>query len=185
MQVLLCRIADVRYALALADVDEVVRAAAVTPLPGAPPVILGLLDLRGAPVPVLDARRRFGHPERPLDPAERFVVARAGARRVALRVDAADGVAELDPALVEDPRRHVPLARHVAGVAALPDGLVLVHDVATFLAAAEAEALTEALAAAGLPADGVPDAGVPHAGVPDDDRPNAAAPADGDRTVRA
>lgn len=145
MDVLLCRIDDTRYAVPARDVEEVVRAAAVTPVPGAPAVILGLLDLRGAPVPVLDARRRFGHPTRALDPSERFVVARAGARRVALRVDAVDALQPVDPADVEDPRRHVPTARHVAGVIALPDGLALIHDVATFLSAAEQASLDEAM----------------------------------------
>lgn len=147
MHVLLCRIDDVRYALRLQDVVEVVRAAAVVPIPGAPPVVLGLLDLRGEPVPVLDARRRFGHPMRALHPDEHFVVARAGDRPVALRVDRADTLGTLDEAALEDPRRHVVGARHVDGVVALDDGLVLLHDVRTFLAATEADALDEALRA--------------------------------------
>lgn len=157
MRVLTFTIAGVRYGVAADVVDEVVRAAAPTPLPGAPSVVLGLLDVRGAPVPLLDARRRFGHPPRPLDPDEQFVIARlAGgpdARRVALRVDRAEALVEVDPAAIEDPRRHVASAApQVAGVVALDDGLLLVHDVARFLAAAEAEALEAALAEAGTDA---------------------------------
>ena len=147
MHVLLCRIDAVRYALPVRDVLEVVRAAAVVPVPGAPPVVLDLLDLRGRPVPVLDARRRFGHAPRALHPDERFVVARAGERQVALRVDATETLATIDDAALEDPRRHVVGARHVEGVVALDDGLVLLHDVRTFLAATEAAALDEVVAA--------------------------------------
>lgn len=149
MHVLLCRIDGVTYALRTADVDEVVRAAAVVPVPGAPDVVLGLLDLRCAPVAVLDARRRFGHLPRPLMASERFVVARAAGRRVALRVDAVETIATLDDAAIEDPRRHAVGARHVEGVVSLDDGLVFVHDVTRFLAATEAEALDAALAAQG------------------------------------
>jgi purine-binding chemotaxis protein CheW len=154
MDVLLCRIDGVTYALRTTDVVEVVRAAAVVPVPGAPDVVLGLLDLRGAPVAVLDGRRRFGHPPRSIDPTERFVVAQAADRRVALRVDAAESIATLDEAAIEDPARHAVGARHVEGVVALGDGLVLVHDVTRFLAATEAEALDAALAAQGARGDG-------------------------------
>ena len=149
LTLVVCAIDGVRYAVRAADVVEVVRAAALVPLPGAPDVILGLLDLRGVPVPVLDARRRFGHPPRALDPAERFVVADAGARRVALRVDHALALVEVDASAVEDPRRHVAGVAQVAGVVALADGLLLIHDVVGFLSAAEAEALDRAAASAG------------------------------------
>lgn len=146
--VVVCRIDATRYGVPAADVEEIVRAAAVTPLPGAPAVILGLLNLRGAPVPVLDARRRFGHPARALDPGEQFVIARAGGRRVALRVDAAESLLEVAADAIDDPRRHVAAVAHVAGVVALDDGLLLVHDVAHFLSRAEAESLDAAGGAA-------------------------------------
>jgi purine-binding chemotaxis protein CheW len=157
--IVVCRIEAVRYGVRAADVEEIVRAAAVTPLPGAPAVILGLLNLRGAPVPVLDARRRFGHPARALHPDEQFVVARAGgmgaaARRVALRVDGAEALVEVPAGAIEDPRRHVATAAHVEGVVALDDGLLLIHDVARFLARAEAESLDAALDAASSAATG-------------------------------
>lgn len=147
MHVLLCRIDDVTYAVRIADVEKVVRAAAVVPVPGAPDVVMGLLDLRGSPVVVLDARRRFGHESRPLVPSDRFVVARAAGRRIALRVDAAESIVTLDEAAVDDPRRHAVGARHVEGVVSLDDGLVFVHDVARFLEATEADALDAALTA--------------------------------------
>lgn len=149
MEVLLFRVAGERYGVDAAAVRSVVRAVAVSRLPGAPPVIEGVIDFRGEVVPVLALRRRFGFPDRPLHPDDVFVVARVGARSVALWVDAAPGLASLDPARVQPAAGVVAHPGYVAGVAKLPDGLLLLHDLATFLSAAEADRLDAALSAGG------------------------------------
>lgn len=138
-----------RYGLDARGVREVARAVAVSRLPGAPPVVSGVVDVRGTLVAVFDLRRRFGLPPREADPDEHLVIARAGARTVALRVDRVLGLESTGEAPLADPRDAVPSARHVAGVARLPDGTTVVLDLAAFLSAAEAESLAEALAAAG------------------------------------
>ena len=58
--VILLRVAGGEYALPLGCVVEVVRMAALTPAPGGPGHVLGLLDLRGRVVPVMDLRTRLG-----------------------------------------------------------------------------------------------------------------------------
>jgi purine-binding chemotaxis protein CheW len=133
------------YGLPTADVRELVRAVAITPLPNAPSVIEGVVNVRGQVLPVLDVRARFRLPAKPLDPSDHFIVASAGARGVILRVDRASHLALIDEASVQSPQTLGPGGTYVAGVAKLPDGLVLIHDVATFLSAAEAASLDEAL----------------------------------------
>jgi purine-binding chemotaxis protein CheW len=126
-------------------VRELVRAVAITPLPHAPSVIEGVVDVRGCVLPVLDVRARFGLPARPLDPSDHFIVASAGPRGVILRVDRATHLALVDEASVQTPQTLGPSAIYVAGVAKLEGGLVLIHDLTTFLSAAEAASLDEAL----------------------------------------
>lgn len=145
-QILLVRVGGERYGIPLEALREIVRAVAITPLPGAPRVVEGVIDVRGQVVPVLNLRRRFGHPEKPLDPSERIVLVHAGERSAALRVDEAEGLAVLAPGAVEDARAVTPGAEHVAGVAKLADGVVLIHDPAAFLSQAEAAVLDEAMA---------------------------------------
>jgi purine-binding chemotaxis protein CheW len=58
--VILLRVQGREYALPLGCVVEVVRMAALAPVPGGPPHVLGLLDLRGRVVPVLDLHARLG-----------------------------------------------------------------------------------------------------------------------------
>ena len=136
-----------RYGLPIVDVRELVRAVMITPLPNAPAVIEGVVNVRGLVLPVLNVRARFRLPARPLDPSDHFIVASAGPRRVILHVDGATHLALVDEASVQPPETLGPSGTYVAGVARLEDGLVLIHDLATFLSAAEAASLDEALRA--------------------------------------
>src|SRR5579884_1363240 len=134
-----------RYGVAAADVEEVVRAVLPTPLPGAPEVVEGVINLRGRVVPVFDLRRRFRLPPRPVEPGDHLIVGRAAGRRVVLRVDRAEGLVRLEASDLEAARGVVPGAEYISWVARLPDDLVLVHDLGTFLTRAEEEALRGAL----------------------------------------
>ena len=58
--VILLGVGEREFALPLGCVVEVVRMAALTPAPGAPGHVLGLLDLRGRVVPVIDLRPSWG-----------------------------------------------------------------------------------------------------------------------------
>ncbi|RKH73523.1 purine-binding chemotaxis protein CheW [Corallococcus interemptor] len=151
-EVLLFTLERQRYGLPVEDVRELVRAARLTPLPQAPDVVEGLLNLRGDLLPVLDLRRRFRHPARALSPMDHFIVASAGGRRVAMRVDRAEGLHAVTAAEWDPSPRELPGVGFVAGAAKLPDGLVLVHDLRAFLSEAEALQLDTALGALPEPA---------------------------------
>jgi len=140
-------LAGQRFALRLADVDEVVRACALQALPKAPSPICGVLNVRGEIVPVLDLRRRFELTAKTLEPSDYFVLARLPARRVGLLVDRVIGIETLS-VLPIAAAPNLPLRlEYVAGVAAVADGVVLIHDLATFLDHAETELLEGALRA--------------------------------------
>ncbi|MGM0632459.1 MAG: chemotaxis protein CheW [Pseudomonadota bacterium] len=53
-------LAEENYALSAASVNEVLRHSEITPVPGAPGFVLGIINLRGDVVTVVDARRVFG-----------------------------------------------------------------------------------------------------------------------------
>jgi purine-binding chemotaxis protein CheW len=144
--VLLFELAEQRFALRLADVLEVVRAVALRPLPNAPAVVEGLIDVRGDIVPVLDIRARFGLPAKALALTDHFVLGSAGQRRVALRVDRATDMARVPILDMQDAINLPRGVAHVAGIASLPDGLLLVNDLPSFLFALESEQLDTALA---------------------------------------
>ena len=68
------------YALPSSIVKEVLRAFSATPLPNAPPMVEGLLNVRGEIIPLVNLRRRMGLPERPLSLTDHFIVAHDGNR---------------------------------------------------------------------------------------------------------
>jgi len=147
LEILVFEVGGQRYGLPTVDVRELVRAVAITPLPNAPTVIEGVVNVRGRVLPVLDVRARFRLPAKALDPSDHFIVASAGPRGVILRVDRATHLALVDEASVQPPQTLGPSATYVAGVAKLDGGLMLIHDLMTFLSAAEAASLDEALSA--------------------------------------
>ncbi|WP_275423375.1 chemotaxis protein CheW [Geomonas subterranea] len=122
-----------RYALKLDQVTRVIRAAALTPVPHAPDIVLGVLDLQGEVIPVINLRRRFRLPERNIGCEDQFVVARTGRLALALHVDATEGVCELAAGALLPADDIVPGTGYLAGVTRTADGLVLIHDLDTLL----------------------------------------------------
>lgn len=117
------------YALPVDDVLEIADYGEVAPVPGAPESILGVRNLRGQVLPVVDLARVLGLPPGPA--AERMVVAESGGRRAGLAVDSVDDVEELGEAgePAESP--------HLSGAVLSGGALVGVVEVASVLASIE------------------------------------------------
>ena len=134
-----------QYALRLEAVERVVRAAAITPLPKTPDIILGILDIQGEIVPVIDVRKRFRLPAREIRPSDQFIIARTRSLKVALLVDASQSVVEEAVAGHITPDDFMSDMEYVAGVTRNEDGLVLIHDLDKFLSLEEEKLLLEAM----------------------------------------
>jgi purine-binding chemotaxis protein CheW len=70
-------IGDNRYALAAAFISRVLAMAAITPLADAPPGVIGLLNLHGNILPVVDPRPRLHLPTPAFHPDQRLLVVTA------------------------------------------------------------------------------------------------------------
>ncbi len=145
MHALLFTVDKRRCAIRLADVSEVVSAVEVLPLPNAPAIVEGVVNVRGDIVPVLALRSRMGRPSRAVSETEYFIIARARDRRVILRSDTTPEIVTL---AAPSPAEGSDVGRALAGVVPLADGLALIHDVDDVLAAADDDALARLLAAA-------------------------------------
>ena len=133
---------DQRYALPLESVLEVIRAVKLTPLPDAPPNLMGLLNLRGRIVPVLDIRRRFHLPVREMELNDRIVICRGTVRTIAFVADDVEGVVELTPGEVDEAVKILPdMDGYMDGVGRLRDRTVLIYDLETLFSIKEVEEL--------------------------------------------
>lgn len=144
-EILIFEIAGRRFGALLPDVVEVLRSATISPLPKAPPVIEGVLNVRGTVIPVLDIRIRFDLPGKPLELTDQLIVVRTQQHIAALRVDQAIDIVRIMDADIVDAKDVLPSSTYIAGVAKLPDGLVLINDLNAFLTQAEKEQLGHAL----------------------------------------
>jgi purine-binding chemotaxis protein CheW len=147
VDILVVQVQSRRYGLLAKDVQSLQRAVTIVPLPKAPAVVEGLIDVHGTLVPVFDIRCRFRLLAKEVGPLDHLVIARAKGRPVALRVDRVLDLVAIDDWEIEDPRDLVPGTDYVAGVARLEGGLVLIHDLAMFLSEAEAAELDAVIAA--------------------------------------
>jgi len=138
------------FALPLDRVERAVRAVAVTPLPQAPAIVCGIINIGGCVVPVINLRRRFGLAEREIGLADQLLIAHSSSRQLAMIVDAVLGVVacpEKDFVAVD---RIVAGTEYLHGIAKSPAGMILIHDLDSFLSLAEAQALNSALTPAGV-----------------------------------
>ena len=93
----LFKVAASDYAVAAADVLQMESFSGATAVPGTPPYVAGLVQIRGRVVPVIDMRARFGVPAKEATLDTRVVVVQRGERVVSLLVDSAREVLSLDP----------------------------------------------------------------------------------------
>lgn len=138
-----------RYALYLSAVERIVRAVEITPLPQAPEIVLGIINVQGRVIPVLNIRRRFRRPQRDLNLPDHLILARTRQRAVALVVDTVSEVRQSPEVDRVSAAEIVPGLEYVTGIAKLPDGMILIHDLEKFLSLEEAKSLEEAMASAG------------------------------------
>lgn len=146
-QVVVFALDDGAYALRLAAVEQVARMASVSPLPKAPEIVMGIVNVRGRIVPVFDIRRRFRLPARDIEVTDLLIIARTARRAVAIAADAVTGVREYSDETVVNAESVLPGLEFVEGVVKLADGLIIIHDLDKFLSLEEEESLHRALPA--------------------------------------
>jgi purine-binding chemotaxis protein CheW len=136
---------ELRVALYLSVVERVLRVVEVSPLPKAPEIIRGIINVQGRLLPVVNIRKRFRRPERDTVLSDQLLIARMSNRTVALVVDRVSDVIERSAEATVEADRILPGMEYVEGVVKLDDGLVLIHNLDTFLSLEESAALDRAM----------------------------------------
>lgn len=128
------------YALNVLDVQEVLRDAELTPIPGAPDAIRGIINLRGNVVTVVDARTFFELEEKTYDDQSRIMVMEISSGEVVgLIVDSVAEVITLPEATVDQAMTTVneDRARHILGIVPQDDKLIILVDMKSLSELAE------------------------------------------------
>lgn len=91
------------YGIEILRVQEIKGFSRITPIPNAPRYVKGVLNLRGAVVPVVDLRCKFGMPETEYNQFTVIIVVTVGKRIVGLVVDAVSDVLNIGRKDVDPP----------------------------------------------------------------------------------
>ena len=121
---------DETYGINVMQVQEVLRVTEIAPVPGAPAFVLGIINLRGNVVTVIDTRTRFGLPSAEMDDSSRIIVIESEKQVVGILVDAVAEVVELREGEI-DVAPNVGTedsSRYIQGVATREEGLLILVD---------------------------------------------------------
>jgi len=97
------RLGDEWYGQDITYIQEVNRVQGITEVPGAPEYILGVINLRGSVIPVMDLRRRLGMPTIALTKKSRVIVIEFRGSRLGLLVDSVHHVLDIPYGRISDP----------------------------------------------------------------------------------
>ena len=102
-QLVTFRMGGEELALPLGLIQEIVRPPAITQVPGAPGYIMGIANLRGSILPVMDLRLRLSVEKREQDEDTRVVVLDCAGRSTGIIVDSVSEVMHTEGAIIEEP----------------------------------------------------------------------------------
>jgi purine-binding chemotaxis protein CheW len=136
------------YALSLASVQRVMRVVEVTPVPKAPAIVAGVIDVQGRIIPVMSMRKRFGLPETECSLSDQIIVADTATRSVALIVNSVTGVIARAAEEITETKTIVPGAQYVEGITKLAGDILFIHNIDRFLSQKEERQLDGLLAQA-------------------------------------
>lgn len=130
----LVRVGDERSGIGLHDISEVVRMVWIDPLPQMPEWMLGVINVRGATVPVIDLRLRLELPANQIDLKTPIVITSADPR-IGMVVDGVESVVAAEQVDCEEPVHLLKGTEHpVRSIARLGDDLIMVLNVSLIAA---------------------------------------------------
>jgi purine-binding chemotaxis protein CheW len=149
-QLVVFELSNGNYGVDIGTVREINRMQTITSLPGTPDHILGVINLRGHVVPVVDLRRRFSLTVSDFTPASRIVVVDIGGRDIGVVVDGVDEVLRVPASALAPPVGVGASAEadYITNIVKLPERLIILLDMSAALSDAGAIELDALPAAA-------------------------------------
>jgi purine-binding chemotaxis protein CheW len=118
------------YGINVMQVQEVLRVTEIAPVPGAPEYVLGIINLRGNVVTVIDTRERLGLSSKEVDDSTRIVIIEADKQVVGILVDSVAEVVDLRMSEVESAPNvgNDESSKYIQGVATRNGELLILVD---------------------------------------------------------
>ncbi|NOY66354.1 MAG: chemotaxis protein CheW [Gammaproteobacteria bacterium] len=119
------------YGIRVMQVQEVLRVSEIAPVPGAPSYVMGIINLRGNVVTVINTRSRFGLPLNENDDDTRIVILESDDNVVGVLVDSVAEVVDLKHNQIETSPNvgNDESSKYIEGVATLDSELLILIDI--------------------------------------------------------
>ena len=129
------KLAGETYGINVMRVQEVLRYTEIAPVPGASPHVLGIINLRGNVVTVIDTRLRFGLPQGELNDNTRIVIIESNSNVLGILVDSVAEVVYLRASSIESSPNvgQEESARYIQGVSHRDGELLILVDLQKLL----------------------------------------------------
>jgi len=139
------RLADEIYGINVMQVQEVLRVSEIAPVPGAPHYVLGIINLRGNVVTVIDTRIRLGLATSEVTDSTRIVIIEGSKHVVGILVDCVAEVVDLTMSDVESAPSvgNDESAKYIQGVASRDGELLILVDLNKLLTDEEWDELAD------------------------------------------
>ncbi|MFW5427013.1 MAG: chemotaxis protein CheW [Methylophagaceae bacterium] len=127
------------YGINVMQVQEVLRITEIAPVPGAPSYVLGIINLRGSVVTVIDTRSRFGLMPKETDDLSRIIIVEVNGNVIGMLVDSVAEVVYLHQSEIDSAPNvsNDDSSRFIQGVCSRENYLLIIVDVDKFLSEEE------------------------------------------------
>jgi purine-binding chemotaxis protein CheW len=127
------RLDEQLFSLHLINVDRILPAIEIHPLPMAPEYIMGTINFHGQFLPVVNLRNLFMLPQRELELTDQLIITTTTNYQVALWVDQVKEIVEINTEEISNTEKILLDVDYIHGLFKLNNGMVLIHDIESFL----------------------------------------------------
>jgi purine-binding chemotaxis protein CheW len=136
---------NTQFALPLSLIERIILIAEITPLPNAPDIIMGVINIHGRLIPIADLRLRFNFDRKPLQVEDYIIIGRTPQRPLGLRVDNVGEIFTSSKNDVVEQKNILPDISYIDGAVKMNGNIVLIHDLERCLSIYEHEKVSEAI----------------------------------------
>ena len=142
-QLVVFSLAGESYGISIAAVESIIKMQSITQLPQAPIYVKGVTNLRGAVLPVIDLRIRFGLAMQEVSRQTRIIIVTMGTLKVGVVVDGVSEVLRVQDESIEGmpPMVSSVNSAFLKGIVRLDDRLIILLELGKVLDFEEQKAL--------------------------------------------
>lgn len=131
LQVVCFKIGNEEYGIEILKVQEILKLPKVTKLPKSAPFIMGVIDLRGRVIPIVNLAKRFNQQINEKEGDKRAIVVDIGGKQIGLAIDTVSHVVKIEASQIEPPPPVIKgiSGRYIIGIAKHNQNYVVILDI--------------------------------------------------------